>query len=150
MSSSHDRPVGNAESVRPTKVFAMHRLWPLFSSALQLIYVAGLITAIVSVFLVFKDGDLFQRGDPKMLAGELAGILMELGLATFIGIVGVALARSVLRSTRPAPHWFIHVTPLFAWSWIIFIPIGTLIGALMFRWRRTAVENLQLSKKDRE
>ncbi len=106
------------------------------STAIQLIYVLSLLGFITSMIIVFQVESLYGSGDPKMMAGAISSAVMDFLIGAVIGLVGVFLARLVLRDKKECPTWFLPVSTFFAWAWIIFVPIGTVIGILMLRWRR--------------
>ena len=106
------------------------------STALQLVYVLTLLNAIGFVIWGLETQLLYESGDPKMLAGALSGVLVTLLVAAIIGVLGVLIARPILRQNNDAPQWFLRVTTVLAWAWLVFIPVGTVIGLLMLRWRK--------------
>ncbi|MEM6817415.1 MAG: hypothetical protein AAF578_01380 [Pseudomonadota bacterium] len=110
------------------------------STAIQLIYVLTLLGAITSAIKLFQVESLYGAGDPKLLAGAISMIIIDLMIGTVIGVVGVFLAWLVLRNKNDRPSWFLPVSTFFAWTWMVFIPIGTVIGVLMLRWRRPEEE----------
>ena len=106
------------------------------STAIQLIYVPSLLGAITSVTKLFQTESLYGSGDPKMMAGAISSIIMDLLVGAVIGLVGVFFAWLVLRNKTECPSWFLPVSTFFAWTWMVFILVGTVIGVLMLRWRR--------------
>ena len=106
------------------------------STAIQLIYVLSLLDVITSLIKLFQVESLYDFGDPKMMAGAISTIIMDLLVGAVIGFVGVFLAWLVLRNKKERPSWFLLVSTFFAWTWMIFVPIGTVIGIFMLRWRR--------------
>ena len=114
----------------------MKSLTAAVSTAIQLIYVLTLLGVITSVIKMFQAVMLNGSGDPKMMAGAISTTIMDLLVGAVIGFVGVFLAWLVLRNKKDRPSWFLPVSTFFAWTWIIFVPIGTVIGIFMLRWRR--------------
>ena len=106
------------------------------STVIQLIYLLSLLGAITSSIELIQNDSLWSSGDPKMMAGAISAILMYLIIGAVIGFVGVFLAWLVLRDKKSRPSWFLPVSTFFAWTWMVFIPIGTVIGVFMLRWRR--------------
>ena len=70
------------------------------------------------------------------MAGAISSAFVDLLLGVAVGLVGAVLARVVLRDRQQCPPWFVQLSAVFAWAWILFVPIGTVIGVLMLRWRR--------------
>lgn len=110
------------------------------STALQLVYVANLFEGLYSLILIFRDTSFASGGDPKMLAGEISQALMIIVIGAVVGLVGAALAWYVLRDKKSRPDWFVSASRSFAFAWLVFIPIGTIVGFFMFRWRKTGRE----------
>ena len=106
------------------------------STVLQLAYVLTLPEVATSVIKLIQVESLYSSGDPKMIAGAISTIIMDLLIGAAIGLVGVCLAWLVLRNRKERPSWFLPVSTFFAWMWMIFVPIGTVIGIFMLRWRR--------------
>jgi len=111
------------------------------SAAFQLVYVANLFEAGYSVFRLVRDTSFASGGDPKMLAGAISQALMLLIIGAVVGLVGVALAWYVLRNKKSRPNWFVSASWSFALAWIVFVPIGTVVGFFMLRWRKTDSES---------
>jgi len=107
------------------------------SAALQLVYVANLFKGLYSIILLVRDTSFATGGDPKMLAGAISQVLMVINIGAVIGLVGVVLAWYVLRDKESRPDWFVSVSKSFAFTWMVFIPIGTVVGFFMLRWRKT-------------
>ena len=107
------------------------------STAIQLIYVLSLLGAILSAVKLFQSESVISAGDPKLMAGAISTIILDFLIGAVIGFVGVLMAWLVLREKEDRPSWFLPVSTYFAWAWIVFIPIGTVIGILMLRWGRT-------------
>ena len=114
----------------------MKSLTAAASTVIQLIYVLALLGAITSTIKMSQVESLYGAGDPKMMAGAISTIIMELLIGAVIGLVGVFMAWLVLRNKEDRPSWFLPVSTFFAWTWMVFIPIGTVIGVLMLRWRK--------------
>ena len=93
-----------------------------------------LLNAIGFVFWGLETQLLYESGDPKMLAGAISSVLVTLLIATVVGLLGVLIARPILRQKGDRPQWFLRVSTLLAWAWLVFIPVGTVIGLLMLRW----------------
>lgn len=106
------------------------------STVTQLIYLLSLLGATVSSIELIQNDRLWSSGDPKLLAGAISSILMYLIIGAVIGFVGVFLSWLVLRDKKGRPSWFLPVSTFFAWTWMVFVPIGTVAGVLMLRWRR--------------
>jgi len=112
------------------------------STAIQLTYVWSLLGFIMSLIKLFQIESLNNSGDPKMMAGAISTIIMNLLIGAVIGFVGVLLAWLILRNKKERPSWFLPVSTFLAWTWMIFVPVGTVIGIFMLRWRRPeSVEN---------
>ncbi len=107
------------------------------SAALQLVFVTNLFKGLYSIILLVRDTSFAAGGDPKMLAGAISQALMVIIIGAAIGLFGVALAWYVLRDKESRPDWFVSVSRSFAFVWMVFIPIGTVVGFLMLRWRKT-------------
>jgi hypothetical protein len=103
---------------------------------IQLIYLMSLLGATAASIELIQNDSLWSSGDPKMMAGAISSILMYLIIGAVIGFVGVFLAWLVLRDKKGRPSWFLPVSTFFAWAWMVFIPIGTVIGVFMLRWCR--------------
>ncbi len=115
----------------------MKHLIAIISAVLQLIYVATLLESISTAIKLFQIESLYGPMDPRMMAGGLSEILVGLAVGVMIGLAGVVLAWRVLRDAEHRPKWFVGASAFFAWAWMVFIPIGTVVGILMLRWRRT-------------
>ncbi len=106
------------------------------STAIQLIYVLTSLSVTTSVVELVRNEALWSSGDPKMMAGAISSSNMDLIIGAVIGLVGVILAWLVLRKKNERPPWFLPISTFFAWTWIVFVPICTVIGVLMLRWCR--------------
>ena len=79
---------------------------------------------------------LYGAGDPKVMAGGISAMIIDFAIGAAVGLVGVFIAWIVLRNKKDRPSWFLPVSTFFAWTWIIFIPIGTVVGFSMLKWRK--------------
>lgn len=104
------------------------------SLVLQLFYVLALLEAMTTTVKLIQIVSLYGKGDPKMMAGGISVMLVDLFAGAAIGLVGVAIAWWVLRDRKSRPLWFVTTSKVLAWAWIPFIPVGTVIGVLMLRW----------------
>lgn len=107
------------------------------STIIQLIYVLALLEAITVTVKTIQIVSLHGGGDPKAMAGAVSQNIINLGFGTLIGLAGVFIAWRVLRNRDDRPGWFLPVSTFFAWAWMVFVPVGTVIGVLMLRWRRS-------------
>lgn len=103
------------------------------STALQFFYLAGLIRVVAALALGVDDA--LETQDPKLLAGFLSTQAITLILGVVPGLAGVALMAGAVRGQREPPAWFVNLSVVFAISWLVLFPIGTIIGVLMLRWR---------------
>ena len=103
---------------------------------MQLVYVRGLVSFLWTLIAVFGPTGLFWAGDPRIAAGALSQTIIALVLAACVGLIGFALAGYSLRVRRFRPQWFLVTNRVFALAWIVFIPIGTIIGLVLFKWSR--------------
>jgi magnesium-transporting ATPase (P-type) len=117
----------------------------VLSAALQLVYVANLFKGLYSLILIVRDTSFASGGDPKMLAGAISQALMVVIIGAVIGLVGAALAWYVLRRKESRPNWFVSASRTFAFAWMVFVPIGTIVGFLMLRWRKAGNEPQEVS-----
>ncbi len=108
------------------------------STAFQLVYVARMFQSFYAIISIFRDPSLTSSGDPKLLAGAISQALMLWILGAIVGLIGVALAWYVLQDKKSRPAWFVSASRSFAFAWMVFVPIGTIIGFLMLRWRKPA------------
>ncbi len=106
------------------------------STILQLIYVLALFGAIKPTIELIQNYSLYYAGDPKMIAGAISSIAVFFLIGVAIGLVGVLLAWLVLRNKKNRPSWFLPVSTFFAWAWMVFVPIGTVVGVLILRWKK--------------
>ncbi len=110
------------------------------SAVLQLVYVANLFKGIYSIILYVRDTSFAGGGDPKMLAGAISQGLMIIIIGAVVGLLGVAISWYVLRDKESRPEWFVSASRSFAFAWMVFIPIGTIVGFFMLRWRKAVRE----------
>ena len=122
----------------------MKSLIAVASSVLQLIYVLALLQAITSIIKYFQVQSLYGAGDPKLMAGAISTATIDFLLGALIGLIGVFLAWWVLRDKKQRPSWFLPISTFLAWTWMVFIPIGTIVGVMMLRWRKpeSAIETV--------
>ena len=106
------------------------------STAIQLVYLLSLLRTINSTIELIHNDSLWDSGDPKTMAGAISVVLTSQIIGAAIGSVGVFPAWLVLRDGDSRPSWFLKASTLFAWIWMAFIPIGTVIGVSMLRWCR--------------
>lgn len=114
----------------------MKSLAPIASTLLQSVYVYGLLELVVTILRFEHIQALYSAGDPKLMAGFISSTILELGITVLIGLVGVGLAWASIRKFDECPPWFLSITKFFGWAWIIFIPVGTVIGVWMLRWQK--------------
>ena len=107
----------------------------IVSSIFQLVYVVRMFQAFYMIILIFRDTSLAKTGDPKILAGVISQALMLWVLGAIVGLFGAALGWYVLRDKESRPEWFVSASRSFAFAWMLFIPIGTVVGFFMLRWR---------------
>ena len=112
----------------------MKSLTLIASSVLQTVYVVGLVVVVVSLLRADLSSQ-YASGDPRVLAGFISSQAVTLLLVIIAGLIGVLLMTVVVRGDRQPPRWFVDLSALFAIAWIVLVPIGTVIGALMLRWR---------------
>lgn len=108
------------------------------SAIFQLVYVFGLFVFLYSLFFLFRADGPFLAGDARMAAGEVSQALVTFVLRACIGLVGAGLGWYVLRHEQSAPTWFVRFSKSLAFVWLVFIPIGTVLGFFMFRWCKRA------------
>ena len=113
----------------------------IISTFLQLLYVAGLFDLFYTLIVVLGGIAAGEFSDPKLAAGEISQATMTLIFLAIFGLVGAALAWYALRDKEKCPAWFISVSKLFAFAWLVFVPVGTIVGFFMFRWRKADSES---------
>ena len=106
----------------------------VLSAVLQTVYVVGLIIVVTNLVRANLAG-LYESGDPRLMAGFISSQAIRLLLAILSGLVGVVLMAAAIRKISKPPSWIVHLSAVFAFAWVVLIPIGTPIGIYMFRWR---------------
>ncbi|WDE10391.1 hypothetical protein [Thalassomonas haliotis] len=70
----------------------------------------------------------FPTADPKLIAGELsAGIVLSL-IQVIPAMVGFALSFWCIKKSTEASKVYLKLCKLFAYLWLLFIPIGIILG----------------------
>ena len=71
---------------------------------------------------------VFSTVDPKLVAGELSsGIVLSL-IPLFPALVGFALSFWCIKKSNKASKVYLTLCKLFAYLWLLFIPVGTVFG----------------------
>ena len=115
----------------------MKQFMAVVSTLLQFDYVLNLLAAITQWFKIWQISALYGADDPQMMASAISESFIGLLIGAAVGLIGVFLAWLVLRDKDARPLWFVRLSGFFAWAWMVFLPIGTVVGALMLRWRKS-------------
>ena len=112
----------------------MKNVVAVIGTLLQMVYVFNLVDCVVSLARAPQLVERYAGEDPAMLSGLVSKALLGLAIGAAIGLVGVAIARPILRNLNDRPAWFVTVNRFFAWTWMVFVPIGTVIGIRILGW----------------
>ncbi|MDJ0940837.1 MAG: hypothetical protein QNJ00_13835 [Woeseiaceae bacterium] len=110
----------------------MRTVLPIVSTLFQSLYLLALLE--FAYVLATRLPALYEAGDPRFHAGTIAGLLVNLVLYAAIGLIGALLAYISLRQLPESPDWFRKTSRFFAWAWMPFVPLGTIVGIYMLRW----------------
>ena len=96
--------------------------------------------AILGLLLALYNAALeFSGGDPRLLAGIISeGIITSL-LHSCLALVGLLLSLVAVYKLKVLPNWFKRATKCFSYLWVLFFPVGTIIGVIQIK--RLNVEN---------
>ncbi|MEM8983208.1 MAG: hypothetical protein AAGC71_09285 [Pseudomonadota bacterium] len=86
-----------------------------------LVLFAGAIAAAIQVL---------PSGDPERIAGEFSSGVVSSVMFVLPALVGVIVSWFMIRTSAQIPTWFARVTYLLSWCWLVYLPLGTLFGAI--------------------
>ena len=74
--------------------------------------------------------------DPRLIAGIISGQLVMVLIWAVPGIIGATLSALLIRKVRYRARWYLAATRFFAYTWLAFVPLGTILGYVLLRWSR--------------
>ena len=86
---------------------------------------------------LFPDRDFTAEEIAPYLVETIDSYIPVLG----VGIVGAIVAWLLILKGRYWATWFLNASRVFGWLWMPFIPVGTVLGALLLSSRAHAVES---------
>ncbi|MDP5460486.1 hypothetical protein [Alishewanella sp. SMS8] len=107
----------------------------ILSTTLQLFYLLALLHFGIGIF---NAVEAISTADPKLVAGALSASIVKSLIAVVPSILGLLLSLNLLRSIEALPNWFKRYTRLMSYLWLLFIPIGTVIGVIQLKRLRHA------------
>ena len=97
-------------------------------SILQIPLFIGIIETIVGFITTFQAVTIYGAGDPKLLAGGISSALVSSIVGCLISIPGYVITLYVLIKTSYRAKWFFIFNVSAAIFWLLFVPIGTILG----------------------
>ncbi len=101
------------------------------------------VTAVLQLFLfpafavlaraILVAASIYSDGDPRLVAGALSSGVVGSLVTVFPALIGVIIGWFLLRRQRDVPPWFLRFSSVMSWFWLLFLPLGTLVGALQLR-----------------
>ena len=108
----------------------MNKVIVILSASLQFFYLWALTVFLLSAINVIS---LLETGDPQLIAGALSlGIVSSL-LKAIIGLIGLLIGWRLLIKNEDIPSWFKTYSKALTYLWLLFIPIGTVLGLLQLK-----------------
>jgi hypothetical protein len=117
-------------------------LYAVFAALLYGLMVFHALSSLVDILFIDK---LYESGDPRLLAGALSKVLMDLFAGLLFGLLGTGPTLFVLKNRNERPEWFVDFSKYFAWALVVFIPIGTILGVLIFRFLRPVNVDIEVA-----
>ena len=75
----------------------------------------------------------FALGDPKLIAGLLSnGVLTSL-IQVIPALIGVSISIKLLNKGNELSVGFLRFSKVYSYLWILFIPVGTILGIKQLR-----------------
>ena len=108
----------------------MEKVLIFISLVLQSSYIKALGVLGSSLFEAYR---LFSTGDPKLVSGSISSGLVTSLLLCIPAIVGLFMSLRLIKSSSDLPSWFLSITKLLSYLWLLFIPLGTVVGILQLR-----------------
>jgi len=108
----------------------MEKVLIFISIVLQSFYIKAVGVLGSSLFEAYR---LFSTGDPKLVAGSISSGLVTSLLLCIPAIVGLFMSLRLIKSSSDLPSWFLSITKLLSYLWLLFIPLGTVVGILQLR-----------------
>ena len=100
----------------------------ILGSILQIPLFIGTIATIVGFIVTFQAVTIYGAGDPKLMAGGISSALVSLILGSLVSLPGYIVTLYVVVKTSYREKWFIIFNILAAIFWLLFVPIGTVLG----------------------
>ena len=85
------------------------------------------------VTTIFNTVSVLETGDPKLMAGILSqGIITSL-IKVIPGLIGLIISWRILIKNNNIPNWFKNYSKVLSYLWLLFIPIGTVLGVIQLK-----------------
>jgi len=108
----------------------MHKLIIILSTLLQLFYVWALLVLIISAINTIS---LLETGDPRLIAGTLSQGIVTALIKVIPGLIGLIISWRILIKKTNIPSWFKSYSKILSYLWLLFIPIGTVLGIIQLK-----------------
>jgi hypothetical protein len=118
------------------------------STVLQSVYVFGALNVLEALHN-YQIMILFSSSGHNSIEKKMADAFIQFVPFAVTGLLGVLLTWVLLRKLNYRPMWFLFVTRFFAVTWLVFLPIGTVLAGLMFFWVSASKNSVRGSTQHR-
>ena len=114
----------------------MKAVIPIISTICQAAFFVAICLAVVEFHAYVTQWEPWEDPDPRTIM-QYQGQWAENALVLLAGgLLGAALAWIALQVTGDRPKWFVGISAVFAFLWLLVFPAGILVAWFMYRWRR--------------
>ena len=103
--------------------------------ALQLFLLPALVLFVGAAWHAIE---LLPTGDPQQVAGAFSAGVVSSVLMVGPALLGAIISWFLIRGHSTIPGWFARTARVLSWLWLVFLPLGTLFGAVQLSLLRNA------------
>jgi hypothetical protein len=107
----------------------------------QVVYFVGFGWMLVDMFSLVNVVTPEMEEDSRLLVPYIRETFDSYRPALGIGIIGAVVSYMIYLKSDFRASWYLNGTRILGWLWLPFIPIGTLIGAVLLGARKSAIES---------
>ena len=124
----------------------------ILGTVLQLPFPYGVVSFLIGMLNLFHEINVNGSGDPKVLAGGISEELVPVILGLVLAMPGFILSIYTLLKGRYRSWWFLTANIIYATTWIVLFPFGTVLGVVYFvviyTKRGSRIKPNKLSQRD--